>query len=135
MPRAGPHVGWGHGFPKIADSLELIEAGVVTREKGLAGLRDLKSSRSEIYEGMLSSRVIGRSSQSGPLQGVVTLGTIGQMALFFSSLKCQHYYDSGQPSAPSVHGAHATRDGVDTQEIICIHIYTPAGGALGWESA
>src|SRR2546427_10487815 len=46
---------------------------------------------------MLSSRVIGRSSQSGPLQGVVTLGTIGQMALFFSSLKCQHYYDSGQP--------------------------------------
>src|SRR2546427_2832421 len=47
---------------------------------------------------MLSSRVIGRSSQSGPLQGVVTLGTIGQMALFVSSLKCQHYYDSGQPS-------------------------------------
>lgn len=30
-----------------------------------------------------------------PCQGVVTLGTIGQMALFFSSLKCQHYYDSG----------------------------------------
>src|SRR3989441_13107429 len=47
---------------------------------------------------MLSSRVIGRSSQSGPLQGVVTLGTIGQMALFVSSLKCQHYYDSGQSS-------------------------------------
>src|SRR5713101_7822810 len=46
---------------------------------------------------MLSSRVIGRSSQSAPLQGVVTLGTIGQMALFFSSLKCQHYYDSGHP--------------------------------------
>src|SRR2546427_4615257 len=48
---------------------------------------------------MLSSRVIGRSSQSGPLQGVVTLGTIGQMALFVSSLKCQHYYDSGHPRA------------------------------------
>src|SRR2546425_4681450 len=89
MPRAGPHVGWGHGFPKIADSLELIEAGVVTREKGLAGLRDLKSSRSEIYEGMLSSRVIRRSSQSGPLQGGVTLGTIGQMAPFFSGLEVQ----------------------------------------------
>src|SRR5712692_5746535 len=64
---------------------------------------------------MLSSRVIGRSSQSGPLQGVVTLGTIGQMALFFSSLKCQHYYDSGQPSGPDAgrqgRGGAAGRDG------------------------
>src|SRR5262249_48244017 len=41
-----------------------------------------------------SSRVIGRSSQSGPLQGVVTLGTIGQMALTVSDHKCQHYSDS-----------------------------------------
>src|SRR5215470_11433687 len=41
-----------------------------------------------------SSRVIGRSSQSGPLQGVVTLGTIGQMALTVSCHKCQHYSDS-----------------------------------------
>src|SRR2546425_3084758 len=54
---------------------------------------------------MLSSRVIGRSSQSGPLQGVVTLGTIGQMALFFSSLKCQHYYDSGHPRRGAEMGA------------------------------
>src|SRR5215813_1702406 len=45
-----------------------------------------------------SSRVIGRSSQSGPLQGVVTLGTIGQMALTVSDHKCQHYSDSVQPS-------------------------------------
>src|SRR5207244_10828111 len=49
---------------------------------------------------MLSSRVIGRSSQSAPLQGVVTLGTIGQMALFVSSPKCQHYYDSGHSRRP-----------------------------------
>src|SRR5215510_1276433 len=47
-----------------------------------------------------SSRVIGRSSQSGPLQGVVTLGTIGQMALTLSGHKCQHYSDSVQPSGP-----------------------------------
>src|SRR5215471_13414659 len=43
-----------------------------------------------------SSRVIGRSSQSGPLQGVVTLGTIGQMALTVARHKCQHYSDSVQ---------------------------------------
>src|SRR5438128_10317887 len=61
---------------------------------------------------MLSSRVIGRSSQSGPLQGVVTLGTIGQMALFVSSPKCQHYYDSGQSSgAPA--SARPLLDGVE----------------------
>src|SRR3989442_8231241 len=58
---------------------------------------------------MLSSRVIGRSSQSGPLQGVVTLGTIGQMALFVSSLKCQHYYDSGQPSWSTLRPQGETR--------------------------
>src|SRR5262249_52505485 len=46
-----------------------------------------------------SSRVIGRSSQSGPLQGVVTLGTIGQMALTLSGHKCQHYSDSVHPRA------------------------------------
>src|SRR5215813_194646 len=45
-----------------------------------------------------SSRVIGQSSQSGPLQGVVTLGTIGQMALTLSGHKCQHYSDSVQSS-------------------------------------
>src|SRR5215813_4924358 len=49
-----------------------------------------------------SSRVIGRSSQSGPLQGVVTLGTIGQMALTVSDHKCQHYSDSVHPSGPHV---------------------------------
>src|SRR4029450_8082599 len=43
-----------------------------------------------------SSRVIGRSSHSGPLQGVVTLGTIGQMALVVSAHHCQHYSGSGQ---------------------------------------
>src|SRR5215510_12896586 len=53
-----------------------------------------------------SSRVIGRSSQSGPLQGVVTLGTIGQMALTLSGHKCQHYSDSVHPVQ--------TRNGVDT---------------------
>ena len=37
--------------------------------------------RTRLVKVELSSRVIGRSSQSGPLQGVVTLGTIGQMAL------------------------------------------------------
>ena len=42
-----------------------------------------------------SSRVIGPSSQSGPLHGVVTLGTIGQMALVVSSRKCQHSFGSG----------------------------------------
>src|SRR4029453_6056623 len=42
-----------------------------------------------------SSRVIGRSSHSGPLQGVVTLGTIGQMALVVSGQHCQHYSGSG----------------------------------------
>src|SRR4029434_2627428 len=47
-----------------------------------------------------SSRVIGRSSHSGPLQGVVTLGTIGQMALVVSGHHCQHYSGSGQPSGP-----------------------------------
>src|SRR5262245_30895489 len=50
-----------------------------------------------------SSRVIGRSSQSGPLQGVVTLGTIGQMALTLSGHKCQHYSDSVQ-SRPRLTG-------------------------------
>src|SRR5215470_6403881 len=45
-----------------------------------------------------SSRVIGRSSPSGPLQGVVTLGSIGQMALTLSGHKCQHYSDSVQTS-------------------------------------
>src|SRR5215470_13628022 len=49
-----------------------------------------------------SSRVIGRSSQSGPLQGVVTLGTIGQMALTLSGHKCQHYSDSVQTSVPTL---------------------------------
>src|SRR5260370_19730709 len=45
-----------------------------------------------------SSRVIGRSSQSGsPATGWVTLGTIGQMALTVSGHKCQHYSGSGQP--------------------------------------
>src|SRR5206468_13044354 len=47
----------------------------------------------------LSSRVIGRSSQSGsPARGWFTLGTIGRVALFSSHLKCQHYYESGQSS-------------------------------------
>src|ERR1700716_1042701 len=46
-----------------------------------------------------SSRVIGRSSQSGPpATGWFTLGTIGQMALTFSGHKCQHYSDSGHSS-------------------------------------
>src|SRR4030095_12856139 len=45
-----------------------------------------------------SSRVIGRSSHSGPLQGVVTLGTIGQMALVVSCHHCQHYSGSGHTS-------------------------------------
>src|SRR5215468_853515 len=55
-----------------------------------------------------SSRVIGRSSQSGPLQGVVTLGTIGQMALTVSRHKCQHYSDSVHPRGgdEQLHGAH-----------------------------
>src|SRR6266436_5688378 len=45
----------------------------------------------------LSSRVIGRSSQSGsPATGWFTLGTIGQMALTVSGHKCQHYSGSGQ---------------------------------------
>src|SRR5258705_10054957 len=44
-----------------------------------------------------SSRVIGRSSQSGsPATGWFTLGTIGQMALTVSGHKCQHYSGSGQ---------------------------------------
>src|SRR5712664_4133000 len=43
-----------------------------------------------------SSRVIGRSSQSGsPATGWFTLGTIGQMALTVSGHKCQHYSGSG----------------------------------------
>src|SRR4029453_5098830 len=42
-----------------------------------------------------SPRGIGRSSHSGPLQGVVTLGTIGQMALVVSGHHCQHYSGSG----------------------------------------
>src|SRR5258705_7080722 len=43
-----------------------------------------------------SSRVIGRSSQSGsPATGWFTLGTIGQMALTVSGRKCQHYSGSG----------------------------------------
>src|SRR5215813_677071 len=68
-----------------------------------------------------SSRVIGRSSQSGPLQGVVTLGTIGQMALTVSDHKCQHYSDSvhsrgrhlsnlqGHPPSPAFHRTCAAR--------------------------
>src|SRR3989442_12389675 len=49
----------------------------------------------------LSSRVIGPSSHSGSLGRVVTLGKIGPMAFFFVHGKCQHYYESGQPSAVS----------------------------------
>src|SRR5258706_6022026 len=53
----------------------------------------------------LSSRVIGRSSQSGsPATGWFTLGTIGQMALTVSGHKCQHYSGSG----------HSRRRGDDT---------------------
>src|SRR2546425_6776826 len=45
----------------------------------------------------------------------------GSMALFF------HPSRIIRASAPSVHGAHATRDGVDAQAVICIYIYTSAG--------
>src|SRR5437762_3713941 len=49
----------------------------------------------------LWSRVIGPSSHSGSLGRVVTLGKIGPMAFFFVHEKCQHYYESGQSSAPA----------------------------------
>src|SRR3972149_11889799 len=51
---------------------------------------------------MLSSRVIGRSSQNGSLGRVVTLGKIDQMALFFHGHKCQHYYDSVHTSVHDI---------------------------------
>src|SRR5262249_3356952 len=49
---------------------------------------------------MLSSRVIPFSSHSRSLGGVQTLGRRGRMALF-SFHRCQHYYESGQPSGGS----------------------------------
>ena len=61
-----------------------------------------------------SSRVIGRSSQSGsPATGWFALGTIGQMPLVVSGHKCQHYSGSRRPSrvrgnvAPSPATTHA----------------------------
>src|ERR1700716_615407 len=54
-----------------------------------------------------SSRVIGRSSQSGsPATGWFTLGTIGQMALTVSGHKCQHYSGPEHPR-PRVAGGLA----------------------------
>src|SRR2546427_6998245 len=71
---------------------------------------------------MLSSRVIGRSSQSGSLGGVVTLGTIGQMALLASASKCQHNATQDtlvrpQKGAPSRWPARQGRDPIVAQRL------------------
>src|SRR5262249_47707487 len=85
-----------------------------------------------------SSRVIGRSSQSGPLQGVVTLGTIGQMALPLSGHKCQHYSDSVQPRGLASRMAMSRRApyGIGTRPRKSAIGYTGRSrsveGGLGW---
>src|SRR5207247_9351600 len=69
----------------------------------IAALREFPPFESWIR---LTSRVIGRSSQSGsPARGWFTLGTIGRVALFSSHLKCQHYYESGHPSGTGIRAA------------------------------